>query len=109
MKASDSIRDEPAFRAGLWSGLVMAPLIYAEQAGVVQIPSIWFVLALIAILAPSAPALSRLTPLWRNYFVPFTGPARSEYPLVVKRFIKWCLGVVVSMFPLAVLIAILFG
>ena len=109
MNENTDIRDDPAFRVGLWYGVVLCAFVFAEEAGVVEMPSAWFLLALIVIMLPSAPAIFRLTPMWRNYFVPFTGPKWSEFPLVFKRWLRWNFGAMVSAIPLAVILKIALG
>ena len=106
------IRDifsDTVFRVGLWYGLVMSVFIYAENSGTVQLVSFWFVLALIAIVLPSAPALFRLAPLWRNFLVPFTGPPWAELPAVAKRFMLWTLGGLVAAIPISVIMYLTLG
>lgn len=87
----------------------MALFVYAEQSGAVDTLSVWFVFALIAILVPSAPALFQLDPLWRNYFVPFTGPARNDISVVAKRFLYWGLGGIAAAIPIALVLILFFG
>ena len=91
--------DRLAFRVGHWYGFVLVAYILAEETGAVSFPSVWFVLTIVAIVIPSAPALFRLSPLWRNYFVPFTGPAYSDYDLVGTRFVWWTAGGLIVAVP----------
>ena len=72
-------------------------------------PSVWFLIALVAIVVPAAPALFRLEPLWRNYLVPFTGPGWEEYPTVLKRFLLWGAGAWVSGMPIALILMLVLG